>query len=47
MHQTSNKGQCCQQPNYKDFAITTALTTELRFKIRPVRVKNYVLRINY
>jgi len=21
MHQTSNKGQCCQQPNYKDLAI--------------------------
>ena len=21
MHQTSNKGQCCQQPNYMDLAI--------------------------
>jgi len=21
MHQTSNKGQCCQQPNYSDLAI--------------------------
>jgi len=38
MHQTSNKGQCCQQPNYSDLAINTTLTTELRFKIRPVKV---------
>jgi len=21
MHQTSNKGQCCQQPNYMELAI--------------------------
>jgi len=26
MHQTSNKGQWCQQPNYKELAIKTALT---------------------
>jgi len=45
MHQTSNKGQCCQQPNYKDLAIKSSLTTVLRFKIQPVKVKNYVLRI--
>jgi len=24
---TSNKGQCCQQPNYSDLAIKTNLTT--------------------
>jgi len=29
MHQTNNKGQCCQQPNYKDLAIQTALIIEL------------------
>jgi len=29
MHQTSNKGQCCQQPNYNDLAIKIALTIEL------------------
>jgi len=29
MHQTSNKGQCCQQPNYNDRAIKPALTIEL------------------
>jgi len=46
MHQTSNKGQCCEQPNYNNLAIKTALTTELRFKIRPIKVKNHVLRIN-
>jgi len=46
MHQTSNKGQSCQQPNYSDFAIKTSLTTELWFKIWPVKVKNYVLRIS-
>jgi len=46
MHQTSNKGQCYQQPNYSDLAINTALTKELRFKIRPVKVRNYVIRIN-
>jgi len=46
MHQTSNKVQCCQQPNYSDIVIKIALTTELWFKIRPVKVKNYVLRIN-
>jgi len=46
MHQTNNKGQCCQQPNYNDLAIKTAFTIELRFKIRPVQVKNYVLRIS-
>jgi len=40
MHQTSNEGQCCQQPNYMDLAIKTALTTKLWFKIRPVKVKN-------
>ena len=45
MHQTSNKGQCCQQLNYSDLAIKIALTTKLRFKIRPVKVNNYVLRI--
>jgi len=45
MHQTSNKGQCCQLPNYSDLAIKIALTTELRFKIGLVKVKNYVLRI--
>jgi len=45
MHQTSNKGQCCQQPNYKDLAIKTSLTTELRFKIRLAKFKNYVLGI--
>jgi len=39
--------KCCKQPNYSDLAIKTALTTELRFKIRPVKVKNYVLRISY
>jgi len=44
MHQTSNKGQCFQQPNYSDLVIKTTLTTKLRFKIRPVKVKNYVLR---
>jgi len=27
MHQTSNKGQCYQQPNYRDLAIKTTLTT--------------------
>jgi len=42
MHQTSNKGQCCQQPNYRDLAKQTALTIELQ----SVKVKNYVLRIN-
>jgi len=41
-----NKGQCCQQLNYSDLAIKTALTTELRSKIGPVKVKNYVLRIS-
>jgi len=46
MHQTSNKGQSCQQPNYSDLAIKTTLTTELWFKIWRVKVKNYVLRIN-
>jgi len=46
MHQTSNKGQCCQQPNYSDLAIKTALTTDLRFKIGPIKVKNYVLSIS-
>jgi len=46
MHQTSNKGQCCQQPNYKDLAIKTTLTKELWFKIRLVKVKNYLLRIS-
>jgi len=40
MHQTSNEGQCCQQPNYRDLAIKTALTTELWFTIWPVKVKN-------
>jgi len=44
MHQTSNKGQCCQQPNYSDLAIKTALTTELLFKIRLFKVNNYVLK---
>jgi len=39
--------QCYQQPNYSDLAIKISLTTELRFKIRPIKVKNYVLRINY
>jgi len=29
MHQTSNKGQCCQQPNYKDLVIKIALTLAL------------------
>jgi len=29
MHQTSNKGHRCQQPNYSDLAIKTAFTTEL------------------
>ena len=33
MHQTNNKGQCCQQPNYSDLAIKSALATELQFKI--------------
>jgi len=42
MHQTSKKGQCCQQPNYKDLAIKTALTIELQFKIWLVKVKNCV-----
>jgi len=46
MHETSNKGQCCQQPNYSDLVIKTALTIELRFKIGAVKVKNYVLRIS-
>jgi len=46
MHQTSNKGQCCQQPNYSDLVIKTALPTDLRFKIRPVKVKNCVLRVS-
>jgi len=45
MHQTSNKDQCCQQANYKNLAIKIALTTELRFKIRSVKVKNYLLTI--
>jgi len=27
MHQTSNKGQCYQQPNYSYLAIKTSLTT--------------------
>jgi len=47
MHQTSNKGQGCQQPNYNDLAIKTALAIELRFKIWPIKVKNYMLRISY
>jgi len=47
MHQTSNKGQCCQQPNYSDLAINIALATELRFKIWPVKVKKYVLRVKF
>jgi len=47
MHQIRNKGQCYQQPNYSDLAIETTLTIELRFKFWPVKVKNYVLRINY
>jgi len=38
--------QSCQQPNYSDLAIKTALTTELRLKIGSVKVKNYVLRIS-
>jgi len=38
--------QCCQQPNYSDLAIKTALTIELRLKIQPVKVKNFVLRIS-
>jgi len=42
MHQISNTGQCCQQPNYSDLAIKTALTIELQFKIGS---KKYVLRI--
>jgi len=46
MHQTSNKGQCIQQPNYSDLAIKIVLTTELRFKIRPIKVKKFVLRIS-
>jgi len=46
MHQTSNIGQCCQQPNYSDLAIETTLTIKLRFKIWLVKVKNYVLRIS-
>jgi len=46
VHQTSNKGQCYQQPNYSDLVIKIALITELRLKILPVKVKNYVLRIN-
>jgi len=41
------QGQCCQQLNYSDLAIKTALTTKLRFKIGPLKVKNYVLRISY
>jgi len=40
MHQTSNKDQCCQQPNYNDLAIKIALTTKLWFKIWQVKVKN-------
>jgi len=47
MHRTSNKGQCCQQPNYKDLAIQIAVTTKLWLPIWPIRVKNYVLRINW
>jgi len=46
MHQTSNKGQCSQQPNYSYLVIETALTIELRFKIEPVKVNNFVLRIS-
>jgi len=46
MHHTSNKGQCYQQPNYSDLEIEMTLTTEIWFKIWPVKVKNYVLRIN-
>jgi len=38
--------QCCQQPNYSDLSIKTALTTELRLKIRLIKVKNFVLRIS-
>ena len=40
MHQTSNEGQCWQQPNYRDLAIKTALTIELRFMTQPIKVKN-------
>jgi len=40
-----NQGQCCQQLNYSDLVIKTALTIELRFKIGPIKVKKYVLRI--
>jgi len=47
VNQTSNKGQCCQQLNYNDLAIKIALTTELWFKIGLVKVKNYVLKINF
>ena len=28
MHQTNNKGQCCQQLNYSGLARKVALTTE-------------------
>jgi len=45
MHQKSNKGQFSQQLNYSDLAIKTVVTTELQFKIGPVKVKKYVLRI--
>jgi len=40
MHQTSNEGQCYQQPNYRNFVIKTALIIELLFKIQPFKVKN-------
>jgi len=44
---TPNKQQRSMiSTNYSDLAIKTTLTTELRFKIGPVKVKNYVLRIN-
>jgi len=38
--------QCCQQHKFSDLAIKTSLTIELRLKIQPIKVKNYVLRIN-
>jgi len=38
--------QCCQQHKFSDLAIKTALTTELRLEIRPVKVKNYVFWIS-
>jgi len=50
MHQTSNEGQCCQQPNYRDLAIKTALTTKALIQdptgqIQELGVKDQLLKL--